>query len=108
MPAPPAMPVAPALKKIAPSAVRYLVLPRLNFPVLSRRAGEAGIVTLRIAVDVDGRLMDAWIHKSSGFERLDRQALQDIRSARFTPQMGEDGKPVEWETLAPLAYDLDR
>jgi len=98
---------APALKKVPPSAVRYVALPRLNFPLLSKRAHESGVVTLRIAVDVNGRLKDAWVHKSSGFERLDQQALLDIRSARFAPQM-DDGKPVEWETLAPLAYDLDR
>ncbi|PTT87409.1 energy transducer TonB, partial [Pelomonas sp. HMWF004] len=84
---------------------RYLKEPTLNFPLLSRRAKESGTVVLRITVDAAGRLKEAWVHKSSGFERLDQQALQDMRSARFAPQM-EDGKPVEWQTLAPLAYDL--
>ena len=93
------------LKQIAPSAVRYLTLPKLNFPLLSKRAHESGVVVLRITVDVAGRLKDATVQKSSGFERLDQQALQDIRSARFMPQM-EDGKPIEWGTRAPLAYDL--
>lgn len=107
-PAPPApMPVALAqvIKQVAPSAVRYVKEPTLNFPLLSRRAKESGTVVLRITVDAGGRLKEAWVHKSSGFERLDQQALQDMRSARFAPQM-EDGKPVEWQTLAPLAYDL--
>jgi len=107
-PAPPApipTPMAQAIKQIPPSAVRYLKEPVLNFPLLSKRAKEQGTVVLRITVDVNGRLKEAWVHKSSGFERLDQAALQDIRSARFAPQM-EDGKPVEWQTLAPLAYDL--
>ncbi|MDT8998288.1 TonB family protein [Paucibacter sp. APW11] len=103
----PAAAAAPALKQIPPHALRYLALPRLNYPLLSKRAREAGVVVLRIVVDSQGWLKDAAVHKSSGFERLDQQALQDIRSARFAPQTDE-GRPVEWETLAPLAYELDR
>ncbi|MFN3861984.1 MAG: energy transducer TonB, partial [Roseateles sp.] len=108
-PAPPA-PVAvaaplPEPRQIAPSAVRYQKLPELHFPPLARRAGEQGTVVLRITVDASGRLKHATVHRSSGFERIDQAALQDIRSARFVPYM-EDGKPVEWQTLAPLAYEL--
>jgi protein TonB len=97
--------LAQVLKQVPPSAVRYVKEPVLNYPLLSRRAREQGTVVLRITVDATGRLKEAWVHRSSGFERLDQAALQDIRSARFTPQM-EDGKPVEWQTLAPLAYEL--
>ncbi|HEY1092670.1 MAG TPA: energy transducer TonB, partial [Burkholderiaceae bacterium] len=105
-PAPPvqAAPAPAALKQVPPSAVRYLVMPKLHFPLLSQRAKESGVVVLRIVVDAEGRLKSASVQQSSGFARLDEQAKQDIRSARFVPQT-EDGKPVEWETLAPLAYD---
>lgn len=103
--APPTAAAAP--KKLPPSAVRYLAMPRLNYPLMSRRAKESGVVVLRILVDVDGRLADAVVHRSSGFARLDEQALIDIRSARFAPQT-EDGRAIAWETLAPLAYDLER
>jgi protein TonB len=100
-----AQPLAQVIKQVAPSAVRYVKEPTLNFPLLAKRAREQGTVVLRITVDVNGRLKEAWVHKSSGFERIDQAALKDIHSARFVPQM-EDGKPVEWQTLAPLAYDL--
>ncbi len=109
-PAPPAVqgpPPAPAVKKIPSSALRYQTQPRLNFPLLSRRSNESGEVIVRIVVDVNGRLKDAWVQKSSGFARIDQAALQDIRSARFAPYM-EDGQPVEVESAAVLAYDLDR
>lgn len=105
-PAPAPAPPAPAgPKQIAPSAVRYVKLPDLNFPALAKRAREQGTVVLRITVDVNGRLKEASVHRSSGFERIDQAALSDIRSARFAPHM-EDGKAVEWQTLAPLAYEL--
>ncbi len=85
--------------------MRYDKLPDLNFPLLSKRAREEGTVVLRITVDATGRLKQATVHRSSGFERIDQAALRDIHSARFVPYM-EDGKPVEWQTLAPLAYEL--
>lgn len=105
----PAAPPAPApapLKQVPPGAVRYLTEPRMSVPLLSKRLGESGTVVLRIVVDVRGHLKHATVRKSSGFERLDKQALLEIRTARFVPQT-ENGQPVEWETLAPMAYELE-
>jgi protein TonB len=100
-------PAPPAVKQIAPNAVRYLAEPRLTVPLLSRRLGESGIVHLRIVVDARGNLKEATLKKSSGFERIDAQALQDIRTARFAPYL-ENGQPLEWETTALLSYELLR
>ena len=99
-------PVTPSLKRIAPGAVRYRVEPRMVMPLMSRRLRESGIVYLLIAVDARGALMGATLQKSSGFARLDGQALQDIRTARFVPQT-ENGQPIEWEMVAPLSYELE-
>lgn len=105
-PTPTPTPLNP-IKQIAPSAMRYLVEPRMSVPLLSRRLGEAGIVHLRILVDARGNLKEASLRKTSGFARLDQQALQDIRSARFTPYV-ENGQTIEWETIALLSYELDK
>lgn len=100
-------PSPPAVHQIPPNAVRYLAEPRLNMPLLSRRTGEQGVVHLRILVDAQGRLKEASVKKSSGFERLDKAALEDIKSARFSPYLLQ-GQPVEWETTALLSYELER
>lgn len=105
-PAPVAPPAPPAPKVIPPSAVRYLVEPRTSVPLISRRLRESGVVVLRIVVDAQGLLKEASVRKSSGFARLDQQALQDIRTARFAPYT-ENGKPIEWETSAPFSYEID-
>lgn len=102
-----APPAPPAPKQLPSSAVRYLVEPQLTVPLLSRRLGEQGLVQVRVLVDVRGRLKEASLKKSSGFARLDQQALQDIRSARFAPHL-ENGQPIEWEATALLSYELDR
>ncbi|MEJ6006219.1 energy transducer TonB [Paucibacter sp. AS339] len=98
-------PAAP--KQIAPGAVRYLQEPKLTVPLQSRRLGETGVAHLRIVVDAQGLLKEVSLKKSSGFARLDQQALQDIRSARFMPYV-ENGRAIEWETTALLSYESER
>lgn len=97
----------PTLKQIPASAVRYLREPRMTVPLLSRRLKESGVVQLRVVVDVRGQPREITLARSSGFARLDEQALQDMRSARFVPQT-ENGQPVEWEVIAPMSYEVDR
>lgn len=105
-PAPPTPVVAPSVpRQISASEVRYVTPPRLTMPQMSKRLGESGVVVLRIVVDARGQLKAAAIKKSSGFERLDQQALMDIRTARFAPYL-ENGQAVEWETQAPFAYEV--
>ncbi|MDG0834573.1 energy transducer TonB [Pelomonas saccharophila] len=105
----PVFPVTPppALKQVPASAVRYLKEPRMTVPLMSRRLRESGVVHLRIVVDLRGQPREITLARSSGFARLDEQALQDMRSARFVPQT-ENGQPVEWEVIAPMSYEVDR
>jgi len=100
-----AAPASPGVKQLPPGSVRYLAAPQLTMPRMSRRLGESGTVLLHIAVDAHGQLKSATVRKSSGYERLDSQALLDIRSARFAPYL-EQGQPVEWEADAGLQYEI--
>lgn len=110
-PAPPAPPVpqpppAPPPRKLVPAtAVRYLVEPPFEVPRLSRRAGEHGTVVLRVVVSAQGLPLQVSVQRSSGFPRLDEQALWAMRQARFQPYT-EDGRALEVEALAPVEYPL--
>lgn len=72
-----------------------------EYPPASRRAGEAGTVTLQVFVKEDGRAGEVKIARSSGFAKLDEAAVKEVqRSWRFVPGK-EDGKPVAmWHTFA--------
>jgi protein TonB len=72
-----------------------------EYPPASRRAGEAGTVTLQVFVKEDGRPGEVKIAKSSGYDKLDEAAVKEVqRSWRFVPGK-EDGKPVAmWHTFA--------
>ncbi len=102
-----APPPPPAIKQVPASAVRYLREPRMTVPLMSKRLRESGVVQLRVVVDVRGLPREITLAKSSGFARLDEQALQDMRSARFVPQT-ENGQAVEWEVIAPMSYEVGR
>lgn len=103
-PAPPAPAAAPKL--IPASAVAYRVPPPIAVPLVSRRLGESGTVLLRVRVGRDGLPQQVSLHRTSGFDRLDQQALDAMRSARFEPQT-RDGQAIEWQVIAPLQYDLE-
>lgn len=103
-PAPPPPPPLPRLLRA--DQVRYLVMPPAEVPLLSRRAGEHGVVWLRVRIDAEGRPVRISLHRSSGFQRLDEQALAAMSKARFAPQL-EGGAPVEVEVIAPIDYPAD-
>jgi len=104
-PAPPA-PAPPAPRRIDATAVTYLSPPPVEVPLASRRAGESGVVWLRVVVNTRGLPALVQVQRSSGHARLDAQAAWAMRQARFRPHT-EDGTPIEVEVIAPIEYLLD-
>lgn len=101
-PAPPPPP-APVRKQVTAAAMGYLVPPPAEVPLASRRAGESGVVWLRVVVDVQGLPAEVRVQRSSGHPRLDAQAVAAMRQARFRPHT-EGGLALEVEVLAPIEY----
>jgi periplasmic protein TonB len=70
-----------------------------DYPAMSRRLGEQGVVVLRVFITPDGRASDVALVKSSGSTRLDRSAMDAVRQWRFVPAR-QAGQPVgawyEW------------
>lgn len=71
-----------------------------EYPAMSRRLGEQGVVVLRVLIGADGAAGDVQLIRSSGSARLDRSAMETIRQWRFVPAV-RGGKPVsawyEWQ-----------
>jgi protein TonB len=100
----PAQPPAPPV--LNASAIRYRVPPAIEVPLASRRLRESGTVLLRVLVDTQGLPRQVSLHRSSGFARLDEQALAAMRQARFQT-VNDGGNAIEWVVIAPLQYDVD-
>ncbi|HQW19398.1 MAG TPA: TonB family protein [Rhodocyclaceae bacterium] len=70
-----------------------------EYPAASRRMEEEGTVVLRFLIDVDGRVLDSRIEKSSSYDRLDQAARVALSKCKFKAGT-VDGKPEQsWANL---------
>lgn len=97
---------APARIELPDSGAAYLDNPRPPYPALSRRLGEQGRVVLRVWVEADGRPGRIELRSGSGFERLDRAALQTVQRWRFLPGK-KAGVPEAMWVEVPLQFVLE-
>ena len=93
--------------EILPSShAHYLTNPQPPYPKKSRRLGEQGKVLLAVEVDRDGRVSQILLSLSSGHPRLDRSALEAIRSWRFTPGKRGGTSQKMWVNI-PINFVLE-
>lgn len=106
-PAPPAPSAAPAQPTVVPpsSSASYLNNPAPQYPAVSRRLGEQGMVVLRVLIGTDGAVQKVEIKQSSGFERLDQQAVKTVSRWRFAPGT-RNGVPEAMWHLQPINFVL--
>ena len=108
-PAPATPPAPPAPRIELPSSdAAYLQNPAPPYPPMSRRLGEQGRVILDVLIGVDGTAKDARVKRSSGFERLDRIALETVRHRwRFVPGKRNGVAEDMWFDV-PVHFELLR
>ena len=83
-PAPPAPP-APKLIEVTEGQVQYIREPAVSYPAVSRRLGETGKVIVGIYFSADGYAKRVTLEQTSGYERLDKAALDAAAKAQVTP-----------------------
>jgi len=80
-------------------------IPKPTYPDLARQAGVEGQVVIDALVDVDGKVIDVKIRKSSGNSALDEAALNAARGADFTPAKQRDQLVRVWVSI-PFKFSL--
>ena len=98
-------PPAPALQ-LPSSDADYLNNPKPSYPAMSRRLGEQGTVVVHTLIGADGLAQKAEILRSSGFERLDRAALETALKWRYVPGKRAGVAEAMWFKV-PLRFVLD-
>ena len=102
----PAAPPAPAI--VQPSSdASHLNNPKPVYPAVSKRLGEQGKIVLRVLIGADGIPQKVEIKQSSGFERLDRQAVDTVSRWRFVPGT-RNGVPEAMWYLQPINFVLQQ
>lgn len=105
-PAAPVAPPAPAKVELPSSNADYLQNPKPPYPPISKRLGEQGKVIVRVLIGMDGLPQKAELKQSSGFDRLDRVALDTVLKWRYVP--GKRGGVAEamWFNV-PINFVLE-
>lgn len=84
----------------------YLRNPAPRYPLIARRNGEQGTVTLRVLVTREGIPASVSVEKSSGFTHLDNAALETVKTWRFVPAR-HGAQPTEAWVLVPIVFRLE-
>ena len=81
--------------------------PKPPYPAISRRLGEQGRVILKACVSSVGGIDSLSLIKSSGFDRLDRIALETVQRWKFIPaRRGQ--QPVAMCYQLPIQFTLEK
>ncbi len=84
----------------------YLNNPAPDYPSISRREGEQGLVLLRVQVTANGTAASVELQTSSGSTRLDQAALEAVKKWRFVPaKRGE--QPVSASVTVPVSFSIE-
>ena len=84
----------------------YLHNPPPAYPVMSRRLAEQGRVMVRVLIGTDGSPQKAELQASSGYDRLDRAALDAVMRWRFVPGRRGDVPETMWVSV-PIVFNLE-
>jgi protein TonB len=105
-PGPPAAAAGQGKVELPSSDAAYLQNPAPSYPPLSKRLGEQGKVVVRVLIGADGRPQKAELKRSSGYDRLDRAAIEYVLKCRYIPgKVG--GVPQEMWHDAPVSFVLE-
>jgi protein TonB len=75
------------------------------YPESSRRAGEEGRATIKVCVNVQGKIDSADVQTSSGFPALDQAAVRLAKASRFKPAT-QEGRPISNCVGLPVKFTL--
>ena len=105
-----APPPPPKDVTVAPKQNPRSPISQPEYPTMSKRLGEEGAVILFLTLDEDGRVTDAKVDTSSGFERLDEAAVKEAKRPRnwkFVPGT-VNGKPAPMQFKFRVVFKIEK
>jgi protein TonB len=76
-----------------------------HYPRLLKEAGIGGTVEVYVFIDVNGKVQNATVNKSSGNRTLDDAALAAAREITFTPALNRDKTVPVWISI-PITFGV--
>jgi protein TonB len=107
--APPGVPPAPVQVHVpvrTAAVVQAASCEKPPYPPGSRRANETGTVLLSFLIDLNGRVLESKVERSSGYRRLDDAARQGLELCKFKPGT-LDGRPTRSWARMEYVWSLE-
>jgi protein TonB len=98
-------PVAAKGLSVIQAVVDFSTCAKPDYPRNALRNEEQGTVRIQFLIDLDGRVADSKIDKSSGFRMLDAAAKKALSLCKFKPGT-IDGKPQQSWTAVDYVWKL--
>jgi len=76
------------------------------YPEESRLRNEQGTVVIKLLIDSKGNVAESSVKQSSGIDRLDKAALETVKTWCFNPPQRQ-GKPTTGVVEVPFNFKLD-
>ncbi len=85
------------------SIISQIVQKNINYPYIARKMGWEGKVIISFILTKEGKIEDLWIEKTSGYEVLDKNALETIQKvSKYFPI-----PPLDVKIKLPVLYRLE-
>lgn len=95
-----------ATEKTDAEIMRFLKR-HVSYPKFSKTLGEEGVVYVGYTVNQRGKIVDVKVDKSSGYERLDKEALRVVKKFPDKYMPGQQGmRPVNVRLICPVRFTL--
>jgi periplasmic protein TonB len=78
-----------------------------QYPRIAQMRGWQGIAKVELHIDANGNVISSTVSESSGFEVLDKQALEMVRKASPLPLPPENLRGREFTIIVPIAFRLE-
>jgi protein TonB len=88
------------------AAPLYRLNPIPEYPMIGRKRGYQGTVTLEVLVNREGRVEDLRLSASSGYSVLDQAALTSVKTWLFDPGT-RGGEKVDMWVKVPVRFQLE-
>lgn len=79
-----------------------------KYPPAARNAGVEGVVGVKMLVNTDGRVEEAFVVRSSGNGALDEAAVAAVYKWRFSPAKDKFGQKARCYVTQGIRFDLKR
>lgn len=98
-PPPPPEPVKPHVPVRTAPVVDARECEKPPYPAAALRANETGTVQLNFLIDVDGRVLESRVARSSGSKRLDEAARNGLGLCKFKPATVDGKAERSWARI---------